>query len=376
MKTYALMNKITGRRGTSNAAWEAFKAFAKDYKNGLPSSGRKLLKFAKGDKDGEKAHERFHHLLLDSLKKDRETKVKEGLAAAALQREQTANDSDKDLGRPITPKGVIVRVIIIDPDNPTDVTNDGGYYWATAKVRQFVALKKIIVAEVMNSISNRIPEGRYIRAMYGALTKPPADDTEPEDIERITSDDDLTNFVMLAKGVYAPVMIQAQLAPNKPDDESDPETPPLDELVYFRKDQFDLVDKTYNPVVSDSENELYLMKFGKSKAKAWRHTDHEFEHSKAKIWKRITRLRKPLQEVQACHKKFKGAKKNEIVDSDDDDVFSWVRWLNPQRGKDFVKARAAARAGAHHLSANANNEKGAEVAAKAKFGKPHKGDFN
>jgi len=255
------------------------------------------------------------------LKKDRETEVKEGLAAAALQREQAANDSDKDLGRPIATKAVIVRVVVIDPDNATDVTKDGGYCWATAKVRQFVALKKITLAEVLNGISTRIPEGRHIRAIYGALTKPPAHGTDPEDIERITSDDDLTNFVMLAKRVYAPIMIQAQLAPSNPDDKSDLETPPPDEREYFRKDQFDLVDETYDPVVSDSENELYLMKFGKRKAKAWPRTDHGFEHSKAKIRKRITQMRKHLQQVQACHKKFKGAKTNEIVDSDDEDVF-------------------------------------------------------
>jgi len=30
----------------------------------------------------------------------------------------------------------------------------------------------------------------------------------------------------------------------------------------------------------------------------------------------------------------------------------------------------------HHLGANANDAKGAEAAAKAKFGKPQKGDFN
>jgi len=136
------------------------------------------------------------------------------------------------------------------------------------------------------------------------------------------------------------------------------------------------VDETYDPVVSDSENELYLMKFGKRKVKVWPRTDHGFEHLKAKIRKRITRLRKHLQEVQACHKKFKGAKKNEIVDSDDEDMFSWVWWLNLQSGKDFVKARAAARAGAHHLDTNSNDEKGAKVAAKARFGKPQKGAFN
>ena len=83
-------------------------------------------------------------------------------------------------------------------------------------------------------------------------------------------------------------MIQAQLAPSKPDDESDLETPPPDEREYFCKDQFDLVDETYDSVVSDSENELYLMKFGKHKMKAWPRTNHGFEHSKAKIRKRIT----------------------------------------------------------------------------------------
>jgi len=135
----------------------------------------------------------------------------------------------------------------MNPDNPTEVTNDGGYYWATAKLRQFVALKKIIVAEVLNGISTRIPEGRQIRDMYRALTKPPADGTNPEDIERITSDDYLSNFVMLAKQVYTAIMIQAQLASSKPDDESDLEAPPPDERKYFRKDQFDLVDQTYDP---------------------------------------------------------------------------------------------------------------------------------
>jgi len=108
LKAYALMNKITGRRGTSNTVWQAFKAFAMYAKNGLPSSGRKLLKSAKCDKEIDKAYECFHYLLLDSLKKDRETEVKEGLAAAAPQREQAANDSDKDLGSPIATKAVIV----------------------------------------------------------------------------------------------------------------------------------------------------------------------------------------------------------------------------------------------------------------------------
>ena len=44
-------------------------------------------------RDGEMARERLHHLLLDSLKKDRETDTKSGLGAAARTRIFTADDS-------------------------------------------------------------------------------------------------------------------------------------------------------------------------------------------------------------------------------------------------------------------------------------------
>ena len=76
---------------------------------------------------------------------------------------------------------VIIHIVIIDSDNIIDVVNDSRYYWATAKVRQFVALKKIIMTEVLNNISTRILEGRYIHAIYMALTKPSADSTNLED---------------------------------------------------------------------------------------------------------------------------------------------------------------------------------------------------
>jgi len=72
MKAYALADGITGRRGTSTAAWQAFRDYTWDPKNGLPASGWALLQSDKGDKDGDKARDRFHYLLLDNQKKDRE----------------------------------------------------------------------------------------------------------------------------------------------------------------------------------------------------------------------------------------------------------------------------------------------------------------
>jgi len=117
VKAYALAHGITGRRGTSTAAWQAFRDHAMDPKNGVPASGRALLQSDKGDKDGDKARDRFHYLLLDSLKKDRETETKEGLASVKRKRDQAANDSDGDAPGPIEAPALVVRVAIIDPED-------------------------------------------------------------------------------------------------------------------------------------------------------------------------------------------------------------------------------------------------------------------
>ena len=51
-----------------------------------------MLTLSRGDRDGEKAGERFHHLLLDSQKKDWETDTQSGVAAAAWKRKLAADD--------------------------------------------------------------------------------------------------------------------------------------------------------------------------------------------------------------------------------------------------------------------------------------------
>jgi len=132
-----------------------------------------------GDKEGDKARDQFHHLLLDSLKKDRETGVKEGLASAARQRENAANNSDGNEERPIILPLVLVRVVIVDPNVARDTNAAGEYVWATASRKQFVALKNIAIVEVIKGIKNRIPAGKHVRAIYGAISKPNADSSQP-----------------------------------------------------------------------------------------------------------------------------------------------------------------------------------------------------
>jgi hypothetical protein len=65
------------------------------------------------------------------------------------------------------------------------------------------------------------------------------------------------------------------------------QTPPPDERIYFLRKRFDAADALYDPLPSDSENELHLITFGRRKVKAWPRTDPGFEHEKAKVHKRI-----------------------------------------------------------------------------------------
>jgi len=182
LKAYAPMNNITGRWGTSNAIWNTCKTFTMQANHGLLASGRILLNTPVGDKEGNKARDRFHHLLLDSLKKDRETGVKEGLASAARQQENATNDSDRNEERPIILPSILVQVAIVNPNIAKDTNATGEYVWATARRKQFVVLKNIAIVEVIKGIKDRIPAGKHVRAIYSVITKPNADGSEPDDL--------------------------------------------------------------------------------------------------------------------------------------------------------------------------------------------------
>ena len=95
--------------------------------------------------------------------------------------------------------------------------------------------------------------------------------------------------------------------------------------------------------MSDSENELYLIKFGKNKAKAWPQGDHGYENEEAKCHRRINRLIIHLKELKRHHRKYMGRRAGEIIDSDHESQFVWIKWLNPQSEKEYVRVRTMAK---------------------------------
>jgi len=271
---------------------------------------------------------------------------------------------------PIGPPSLVVSVAIIDPDDSRDLEPTGGdYFWANARNKQLVPLPRITMQELVDGVRARIPDGRVVLAIYGTLSMPPTNGQKPADTERVTTDADFKNVIAVAGGAYKPLLFQLQLARGDRANES----PPPDNRQYFAENEFVPVEDPYHRVASDSDNELYLIKFGRKKAKEWPRSDHGFESEKARCRRKLEEFRLHLEDVKGCHRAFKGPNKQwDIIDSDNENLFGWIRYLNPQSGKGYVKARAADR-----YAARAETDEEARGRAVAKFeGEPEEGDYN
>jgi len=66
--------------------------------------------------------------------------------------------------------------------------------------------------ELVDGVRARIPNGRIVRAIYGALSTPPPNGQKPADVERVTTDGDLANLNAVAEWAYKPLLFQLQLA--------------------------------------------------------------------------------------------------------------------------------------------------------------------
>ena len=145
----------------------------------------------------------------------------------AVKGKRAVNHTDDDESSPLrsnnTPSEAIC-VLLIDPDKPMDLVGASGQFkWAAAGMNQLVALKQLTIAALMNAINARIPAAKYVRSIFGAMTKPPANGTEPGDIERITCDGDLRNLIEVTCEAYKPTMMQVQVNRTAPA----AQTPPM-----------------------------------------------------------------------------------------------------------------------------------------------------
>ena len=71
-----------------------------------------------------------------------------------------------------------------------------------------------------------------------------------------------------------------------------------------------------------------------------------------------------------------GRRAGEIIDSDHESQFVGIKWLNPQSGKEYVRARTAAKIADNSMGNTFGNKHNAQALAVRKFGSRHKGDTN
>ena len=273
--------------------------------------------------------------MLDRLKNDRETGTTIALTLASSRRERSRDMDISAKSDPlISPTGITIRMVLVEPQEALDEPA-GPYHWAIACQKQLVTLKYITITEILASIKAQIPDSEYDRTLCSTITKSCINGSVSQDTERLVTDSELQGFISMFEGMYIPITIQAQLKaqwdyPKNP-------TPP-DEQPYFAPNDFD----TYNPVVSDSANDLYLIQYGKTKPRAWPRSDHVFEYEKAKVWKRTNRIKKHLQQVKSRYQTYIGDRKNEIMDSDCP-TWPFVKWMKQHSGQTYVKVCRALR---------------------------------
>ena len=71
-----------------------------------------------------------------------------------------------------------------------------------------------------------------------------------------------------------------------------------------------------------------------------------------------------------------GHRAGEIIDSDHESRFVWIKWLKPKSGKEYVRAHTAAKIGDNSIGKTFGNKQNAQALAVRKFGPRQKGDIN
>ena len=71
-----------------------------------------------------------------------------------------------------------------------------------------------------------------------------------------------------------------------------------------------------------------------------------------------------------------GCRAGEIIDSDHESQFVWIKWLNPQREKECVRVHTVAKIVDNSIGKTFSNKQNAQALAVRKFSPIQKGDTN
>ncbi|KAF8423732.1 hypothetical protein BGX38DRAFT_1238459 [Terfezia claveryi] len=338
IKAWARTNRVVGKRQAGTALWKTFRDYALA-EAGLPASGKRLLQngAAAIKKEAEKALDK---LLQDTLKKSRDTERAHALsqvvslASDTPDIQYTPNDNAVTSGRNTDNESgnrgfqKSVRIFLVDPgrEDEVRVTPGGAYKWDGCPSHCVAIMQVASLLEVVDKVRDKIPVGRTVRAIFGALENPRLPNTIP-DATRLQSDEEVEAFFDLTNA--QPIRLQA-------------DSPPPDDGAYFPRDFLDAAEQ-YNDPGEDSDT-LCRNLAGYSKRTMPR-KDEAFEDRKMAARRRLRKVRdEGLDPVKAKHReKFPDL---DIYDSEDDE-WEYIAALNPQpaNGREMIEARAAGLAG-------------------------------
>ncbi|RPB21142.1 hypothetical protein L211DRAFT_851741 [Terfezia boudieri ATCC MYA-4762] len=251
---------------------------------GLPASGIALIQNGSGPIK-RAAETALDKILQDVLKKAQDTEHGHALAQVA---NLATNAPDVQFGGANAP-----GLFLIDPTRGPEVQNNasGEYRWDEALSNCVAVLRSASLLEIVDKIQERIPTGRKVRAIYGALDNPNLPNVIPP-ATRLQSDEEVQAFLELSS--TKPIQIQVILY-------RDPDLVPLvadslppDNGLYFAADFLDAVEEYIDPAEDSNSLSRNLASFAK---RTFPRTWEGFEERKLKIRMRIKRQKRALEIV-------------------------------------------------------------------------------
>ncbi|RPB18640.1 hypothetical protein L211DRAFT_853934 [Terfezia boudieri ATCC MYA-4762] len=330
VKGWARTNGITGKRQAGNALWAQFKTYAQQ-ETGLPASGIALIQNGSGPIK-RAAETALDKILQDVLKKARDTEHVQFGGTNAPGRNADKN-TDDGFQKP-------VRLFLIDPTRGAEVQDNasGEYRWDEVPSNCVAILRSASLLEIVDKIRERIPAGRKVRAIYGALDNPNPPNAIPP-ATCLQSDEEVQAFLELSSA--KPIRIQVILYrdPNLVPLVAD--SSPSDDGPYFAADFLDAVEEYMDPAEDSDSLSRNLAGFAK---RTFPRTREGFEERKLKIRMRIKRQKRALRAMKRQEQvKFPG----EVIYDSGSEEWGIIQDLQPRpaNGREMILARGPATAG-------------------------------
>jgi len=190
-----------------------------------------------------------------------------------------------------------VRLFVVDPSHGAAVVDavSGEYKWDGGPSQCIAVMKSATLQEVVDKIRQKVPAGRTVKAIFGALDNAVVPSIIP-DATRLQSHKEIEAFFELT--CSKPIRIQVILHRDPNFVPLVADSPPPEHGAYFAPGSFDAVEEYDDP--AEDSDAIHRDLAGMAK-RTFPRTDVAFEKHKLKIRKWIKRQQKLLRTMKCKH---------------------------------------------------------------------------